>query len=544
MILIRNIKVKADEELSLNRIVSGFLSVPEDEISNISIKKKSIDARKKPEIYFQYSFWVQLKHPGLEKKLVAKKKAEWIQEKHQYRLPESGEMKLNHSPVIVGAGPAGLFAAYILAQKGYRPIVIERGQEIRERSKTVKEYWNGAKLNPDSNVQFGEGGAGTFSDGKLNTGVKDKTGRNRYVLETFVKHGAPKQILYDALPHIGTDILSDVIVNLRNEILSLGASFRFQTRLEQLIFENDTLSGIIISTKEGLKETLPCECLILAIGHSARDTYEMLYQNAVSMEPKPFAVGLRVAHTQEDINRIQYGEDYRNRYPSLPASPYKLCCQTANGRNVYSFCMCPGGYIVDASSEEGRIAVNGMSDSKRDGEFANSAIIVSVTPKDFDNGTPLGGMYFQRELEEKAFKAGNGAVPVCFYSEFYNRIMNKQMPLPEMNRLNHPFMKGNFHKSDLTAIFPEAISKSFIEGMEIFGSVMKGFNSKDAILAAVESRTSAPVRIIRNDSYESVSHKGIYPCGEGCGYAGGIMSAGMDGLKVGEAIIGKYRQFE
>lgn len=544
MILIRNIKVKADSKLTLNQIASGFLSVPEDEIKELTIKKKSIDARKKPDIYILYSFLIKLNHPDLEKKLVAKKKAEMIHSENKYALPECGLKKLNHPPVIIGSGPAGLFAAFILAQKGYRPIVIERGQEIRERSKTVKEYWNKTKLNPDSNVQFGEGGAGTFSDGKLNTGVKDKSGRNRYVLETFVKHGAPEQILYDALPHIGTDILSDVIINLRNEILSLGGSFRFQTKLEQIVCNNEILQEIVLSTKDGLKETIPCECLILAIGHSARDTYEMLYQNGISMEPKSFAVGMRVAHTQDFINRIQYGEDYLHRYPSLPPSPYKLSCQTSNGRNVYSFCMCPGGFIVDASSEEGRIAVNGMSYSKRDGEFANSAIIVSVTPDDFDPTTPLGGMYFQRELEEKAYQAGKGAVPVCYYSEFYARINQEEITTPNTNLLKHPFMKGNYFKSDLTSIFPKEISKSFIEGMENFGCIMKGFNSKDAILAAVESRTSAPVKLIRNEEFESVSHKGIYPCGEGCGYAGGIMSAAMDGLKVGEAIIGKYRQFE
>ena len=412
----------------------------------------------------------------------------------------------------------------MLAQYGYRPLVIERGEPVEDRVKSVLEFWNGGKLKMNSNVQFGEGGAGTFSDGKLNTMVKDKYFRGKKVFEIFVENGAPKEILYLQKPHIGTDLLRDVVVNIRKSIERFGGEFRYCSQLTDIHIKDGKLYEIEINHQE----KIPCSVLILAIGHSARDTFSMLYQNGLDMVSKPFAVGLRIQHPQEMIQLSQYGTlDKR-----LPVADYKLTYTTKSGRGVYSFCMCPGGYVVNASSEDGRLAINGMSYHDRGSKNANSALVVTVSPDDFGRH-PLDGVKFQQKLEENAFLAGNGAIPIQLYQDFDHGLFSA-------NFLDvSPEMKGRYEFADLNQVLPDYVCSSIKEAMPVFGKKIHGFDRGDAILAGVESRTSSPVRIVRGEDGES-NILGIYPCGEGSGYAGGITTAAMDGIKVAEWISKKY----
>lgn len=413
----------------------------------------------------------------------------------------------------------------MLATYGYAPILIERGEAVEQRMQTVSEFWETGVLNPESNVQFGEGGAGTFSDGKLNTLVKDKQHRNDFVLETFVKFGAKEEILYVNKPHIGTDVLSDVVKNMRKEIEALGGTILFSTKLIDLIINQNQLTGIKVQYSDNRTESIDTDICVLALGHSARDTFQMLLQHNINMEPKAFAVGVRVEHLQDTINDVQYGKNK----DFLPAAPYKVAKTLPNGRGVYSFCMCPGGYVVNASSESGFLAVNGMSYSKRDGKNANSAIVVSVTPEDFPEEGPLSGIAFQRQLEQQAYKEGNGNIPVQRFEDFKNNVPTKAFGsiLPQS--------KGKTQFANLRNSLPEFINDSLIQGIEQFGTQIPGFNHDDVILSGVESRTSSPLRILRDETFQS-NIRGIYPCGEGAGYAGGITSAAMDGIKVFEAI--------
>jgi len=451
-----------------------------------------------------------------------------------YVFPTSGTDLLKDRPVIIGAGPAGLFCAYFLARSGYKPILFEQGKPVAERLEDVKLFWENGILNPSSNVQFGEGGAGTFSDGKLNTLIKDKDGKGKAVLELFVECGAPKEILYDNKPHIGTDILMTVVTNLRKKILDFGGEVRFSSKMTDLILdENGNVSGIVINQNEQVS----CRVLVLAIGHSARDTFFMLYDRQIPMEAKAFAVGMRVQHPQEMINKSQYGDADMS---FLPTSSYKVAAKTSENRGVYSFCMCPGGYVVNASSEEGRLCVNGMSYSKRDGANANSAIIVSVTPEDYGSLHPLSGVQFQRELEERAFKAGNGNVPIQSFGAFQNKVLGTHL---EEAFSFKPAIKGRYTDADLSNLLPDSCNKAFIEGMQHFGKIISGFDRSDAILAGIESRTSSPVRIPRGLDGQSEA-AGLYPCGEGAGYAGGITSAAMDGISVAEKIVLKYAKYQ
>ena len=444
--------------------------------------------------------------------------------------------------VIVGTGPAGLFCGYYLALHGYRPILLERGADVDTRKQNVEAFWRDGKLLPNSNVQFGEGGAGTFSDGKLNTLVKDKSGRNLEVLKTFVRFGAKESILYEAKPHIGTDVLSEVVKRMREEIIRLGGAVRFNCQMTDMLVEKDRITGVVINGQE----KLACSQLVLAIGHSARDTFSMLYDKKLPMEAKAFAVGFRVEHSQELINISQYG---LKQPGELGAAPYKVTAKTSVGRGVYSFCMCPGGYVVNASSEEGRLAVNGMSYSKRDGQNANSAIIVAVTPEDFGSGHPLAGIEFQRRLEQKAFEAGRGKIPVQSYGDFKACVEGQagqaaQEPLEREKTSAKllPQCRGDYEWADLTGILPEECNQAFVEGMESFERQIQGFASPETILSGVESRTSSPVRIIRDDKLQATI-RGVYPCGEGAGYAGGITSAAMDGIRVAEVIASDYAHF-
>ena len=449
----------------------------------------------------------------------------------KYKFDTFGNIKMNSRPVIVGSGPAGLFCGYMLAKSGYKPIIIERGEDVDHRRETVDKFFKTGKLNTESNVQFGEGGAGTFSDGKLNTLVKDRLKRNTFVLETFVKYGASEEIIYDSKPHIGTDVLSEVVKNIRNAAIEYGAEFRFNTKLTHLIEKNGKLEALEYETNN-MQEQMPCETLVLAIGHSSRDTFKMLNDMDVYMTPKAFAVGIRIEHSREMIDKDQYGAYYNK----LPAASYKLTKNLENNRGVYSFCMCPGGYIVNSSSEESMLAVNGMSYSKRDGSNSNSAIICTVKPEDFKGQGALAGVEFQRELERKAYKIGNGMIPVQLYGDFKeNRISTGFGEII-------PQTKGEYIFGNVREIFPEFISQSIIRGIDSFGHKIKGYDREDSIISGVESRTSSPLRIERDESFQS-NIKGVYPCGEGAGYAGGITSAAIDGIKVFEAIASVYEPF-
>lgn len=505
------------------------LKIKKDDLLDYSIFKQSIDARKKPEICYVYTVDVTVKHEDTVIRRL-KNKVQKVKETC-YRPPVHGGLPLAHRPVIAGAGPAGLFCAYLLALEGYRPILAERGAPVEERMSDVQTFWETGVLNTASNVQFGEGGAGTFSDGKLNTLVKDHFGRNRFVLETFVRFGAPESILYEQKPHIGTDILTDVVHNMREEILSLGGEIRFHSQITDLRFdingEKRSLQGVYINGEQFLET----ETLVLAIGHSARDTFQMLLEKGLPMQAKPFAVGVRIEHPQKMIQISQYGEKMAD---ILPAASYKLAEKLENGRGVYTFCMCPGGYVVNASSEEQCLAVNGMSYRDRAGKNANSAVIVTVTPEDYGSGEPLAGIEFQRQLESKAYQIGNGCIPVQCYGDFCRN--ETTVKLGEIQ----PQTKGNYQLANVRSIFPEIIAESLEQGILAMDSHIHGFAREDAVLSGVESRTSSPVRIARGESYES-EISGVYPCGEGAGYAGGITSAAMDGLKVAEAIIRKYK---
>ncbi len=531
MIRINQIKITPEDfaenlEQCLYKKVAKILSLPQEEIISCKITKKSIDARKKPDIFFILTLDVEIKQEKRVLKSVKNPNVSLLCEEG-YRFPLTGTKKMNARPIIVGAGPAGLFCAYYLAKNGFRPIVLERGEDADTRKETVETFWNHGILNPESNVQFGEGGAGTFSDGKLNTLVKDKYGRNREVLKTFVHAGAPEEILYEAKPHLGTDILIHLVKNMRQEIVSHGGEVLFQKKVTDLIIKEEKICGVKINDKE----ELACDALILAVGHSARDTFEMIYKKNLIMEAKSFAVGFRVEHKQTMINKSQYGIE-NPEY--LPAAAYKLTAQTDGNRGVYSFCMCPGGYVVNASSEAGRLAVNGMSYSKRDAQNANSAIIVSITPEDFCGLGPLAGVEFQRALEEKTYQLGNGEIPIQFFGDY---LKNKTSIQNEM--LYEPQIKGKYCFSNLRDLLPEAISVSFIKGMERFDKLIPGFADAHTILSGIESRTSSPLRMIRNDKTLQSNITGIYPCGEGAGYAGGITSSAMDGIKIAEA-IGEY----
>lgn len=532
----------------LRRKAADILRVKESRFRTFTVVRQSIDARKKPDIFFSYVVDVELDQ---EESILKRIKGNQVSlvKKTSYHFPVSEKEKTMTRPVIVGMGPAGLFCGYFLARHGYRPILLERGAAVEERMEDVEAFWKDGVLKPDSNVQFGEGGAGTFSDGKLNTLVKDRDGRNKAVLETFVKFGAKKEILYDAKPHIGTDVLCEVVRSMREEILRLGGEVRFHSKVTKIHIRDGSVRGVTVKTgdsqaqkavKSILEEFLPCEQVVLAIGHSARDTFAMLYDEKIPMEAKSFAVGLRVEHPQTMINTAQYGSAFPK---GLGAAPYKVAAQTSTGRGVYSFCMCPGGYVVNASSEEGRLAVNGMSYSGRDGRNANSAVIVAVTPEDYGSEHPLAGIEFQRRLEEEAYRLGQGRIPVQRYGVFRRCVdsgLLEEALLPAEREVTvqdglEPQNKGSFVYADVSRILPEECNRAFVEGMKQFARQIPGFDREDAILSGVESRTSSPVRIPRGPDMQSAV-KGLYPCGEGAGYAGGITSAAMDGIKAAEAI--------
>ena len=658
MLRVNQVKLRTGHlAADLKRQTASILRVPEQNITELRIIRQSIDARKKPAVFYIYSVDVAVKDEDrILHRFRGKENLVCRSEKTEYRFPAAGARERKAPIVIVGTGPAGLFCGYFLALHGYRPILLERGKCVEERKRDVEIFWETGKLDPGSNVQFGEGGAGTFSDGKLNTLVKDRDGRNRAVLETFVRFGAKESICYEAKPHIGTDVLCGVVKRMREEIIRLGGEVRFESRVTDILVENGRVRGVTVegpvegpnvhpvaggnaveeadslagtraadglgpvaggNAAEGthpvagtdaaegvdfvaggnaVEESHPvagthaaevghtmagtcsggyleCESLVLATGHSARDTFSMLLDRGVPMEAKSFAVGLRVEHLQRMIDLSQYGTEHPG---DLGAAPYKVTAKARDGRGVYSFCMCPGGYVVNASSEEGRTAVNGMSYSARDGKNANSAVIVTVTPDDFGSGHPLAGVEFQRRLEERAYAVGGGKIPVQRYGDFkqcvesrrrvegdaaegireragdFEQGINEQAISAQGADCQdtgaqdtddagkpYPQCKGAWVWADVSRILPKSCNQAILEGMEVFGRQIAGFDSPDACLSGVESRTSSPVRIHRDEQFQS-EIRGLYPCGEGAGYAGGIVSAAMDGIRVAEAIAREY----
>ncbi len=538
MIRISQLKLDVHHtEEELREKILRLLHIREESLLSYTKKKQSLDARKKPQLFYVYTIDVTVKNEKEIKRHIRRQKISNIlfqPKERRYSISACGTDTLSHRPVVIGTGPAGLFCGYELARLGYCPILLERGEPVEKRMKDVEEFWTSGVLNPQSNVQFGEGGAGTFSDGKLNTLVNDPDGRNTRVLEIFVENGAPQEILYQSKPHIGTDILSHVVKNMREYIISHGGEVRFHSQVTDLLIAeeegNRRLSALRVD-----KEFLNTDLAVLAIGHSARDTFAMLCNHKIPMEAKSFAVGVRMEHSQEMIDLAQYGT---KTGPDLPAASYKLTAQLADGRGVYTFCMCPGGYVVNASSEQGRLAVNGMSYHARDGRNANSAVVVTVTPKDYglDTEDPLSGMEFQRRLEEAAYRAGSGQIPVQLFGDF---CANRSSSGPGTIS---PQMKGGYAWGNVRTIFPEELGNALEEGICSFGQRLKGYDLPDAVVSGVESRTSSPVRILRDSSFQS-EVAGLYPCGEGAGYAGGITSAAMDGLKVAEAIAAKYSGF-
>ena len=535
MIRVHQLKLNIDHtEADLRRKLLKTLHVKEDALLSYQIEKRSLDARKKPQLCYVYTVAVQIKN---EKDFLKKNRNSNIQVTtlKQYHMQIEGTRRLVDRPVIVGSGPAGLFCAYALAKAGYRPILIERGMPVEQRKKDVEKFWETRTLDPESNVQFGEGGAGTFSDGKLNTLVKDKDGRGRKVLEIFVENGAPAEILYVNKPHIGTDLLMSIVANIRKEILEAGGDVYFHTRMDRVLQDDKgSLKELLVTdTVTGESRSIQAQVCVLAVGHSARDTFFMLEEEKVSMETKAFAVGIRIEHPQTMIDLSQYGS---TDLP-LPAAAYKLTASLPDGRGVYTFCMCPGGYVVNASSEKGYLAVNGMSYHDRAGVNANSAVVVTISPEDYGGEGALAGIEFQRKLEKAAFEAGRGLVPVQLFGDFCQGKITEK--LGEII----PQIKGGYVFGDVRGIFPEFISSALEKGVKAFGAKIPGYDRGDAVLAGVESRTSSPVRILRDENLEG-SMRGLYPCGEGAGYAGGITSAAMDGLKTAEAIARKYQSFD
>ena len=516
MIRIRQIKLDIDSNFDiLKEKCSSILKVDINSINNIIINKRSIDARFKPKLYYIYEVDIDINNEDfILNKIHNKDIFKTPDERYNFK---TNKIDKNKKIIVVGMGPAGLFCSYMLLKYGFKVTIIERGEKVEDRVKTVNSFFETGVLNINSNVQFGEGGAGTFSDGKLNTLIKDKYGRKKLVLETFVLFGAPKEILYDNKPHIGTDILRKVIINMRNKILEMGGIILYNNTLTDINIINNKLYEIEVNKKDKIK----CDELVLAIGHSARDTFNMLYNKGFNMESKPFAIGVRVIHNQNMINLNQYGRS------NLTAS-YKLTYKASNNRGVYSFCMCPGGYVINASSIEKRLAINGMSNYKRDSKFANSAIIVTVNSNDF-GPNPLDGMKYQEKLEQIAYKIGNGNIPIQLYKDFKNNKVSKEL------KSIKPIFKGKTTFANINDILPKSICDSLKEGIDYFDTKIKGFASSDTVLAALESRTSSPIRIKRCDNFKS-NIDGIYPIGEGAGYAGGIMSAAIDGIKAFEKI--------
>ncbi|MCU0105486.1 hypothetical protein N7603_07425 [Acholeplasma vituli] len=532
MIRITEIKIelkdaltKDKEQASIEQYLLDKYRILKQDIRTFSIYKKAIDARKKDHVIFVYSVDITVPY---EKKLIDKKYPNLsVAPDISYHEVEMGDEPLKHRPIVIGFGPSGIFSALLLARRGYKPIVLERGLDVDQRTALWEDFKKTGKFHEHATILFGEGGAGTFSDGKLTTLINDL--RSRYVLEALVKHGADESILYINKPHVGTDILKGIIKNIRKEITQLGGEVRFNQKVTAFEIDGKELKAVIVNDKD----RIPTDLALLGIGHSARDLFTTLYEQGIQIAQKAFSIGVRIEHPQKLINESQFGKF--STMPNLGAADYKLSYKSPNGRGAYTFCMCPGGYVMCSASEPNGVVTNGMSESKRDGENANAALLVNVMPEDFKSDHPLAGMYFQREFEQNAFKLAGGGykAPLQLVKDFLNNEVSTQIGSVK------PTYEPGYTFVNFKAFFPEFIHQTLHEAILDFDRKIKGFAMDDAIMTGVESRSSSPIRINRDETGQS-NILGLYPMGEGAGHAGGIMSSAIDGLKQAELVIKKY----